>query len=102
MGHQSSVQTPGHSYTELPARPGRRTGLRYGITVLPATQQVGTHRIAAIHDSLFGRVTVRMASRKVWVFNQEPTAIFSRERANREWILVDIGEITHDRDPPTC
>ena len=42
-----------------------------------ATQQVGTHGIPAIYYGLFGRFPVRVAPRKVRVFDQEPTAVFN-------------------------
>ena len=76
LGHQSGVQTLGHPYPELPARRSRRAGLRYGITVFAATKHVGAQGIPAIYDGLFGRIAVRMTTRKVRVFDQEPTAIF--------------------------
>jgi hypothetical protein len=41
-----------------------------------ATKQVGAQGIPTVYDGLFGRITVRMATRKVWVFDQEPTAVF--------------------------
>jgi hypothetical protein len=44
--------------------------------VFAATQQVGAQGIPAIYDGLFGRIAVRMTTRKVWIFDQESTAIF--------------------------
>jgi hypothetical protein len=40
-----------------------------------------------------------MATRKIWVFDQKPTAIIGRERANHERILVDVAIHVNPKAP---
>ena len=53
------------SVSGIAPRCGRRTWLRYGIAVLAATPQVGTHGVPTIYYGLFGRFTVRVAPRYI-------------------------------------